>query len=156
MSKIIDEKGRLFGKINLFDLTVILLIIFCGVAVYVGIRYPGRISRIIKGEPELKPVLVRVVLAEDLEWLSEYISIGDFQKGRFGEIIAEIIEKKWVSFVNGGRRLVIDLKVNARLQPGGILTIGGKPLRTGYTFGFGSKKVNFRGYVLEVTDFKRE
>ena len=30
--KVIDEKGRLFGKLNLIDLLVILLIVFAAVA----------------------------------------------------------------------------------------------------------------------------
>jgi hypothetical protein len=149
MMKIIDDKGRLFGKINIFDIMILLLVALLGVATYVGITSPHRFSRIITGKPEYRQVKVTVILPESMHWLKEYIRVGDVQRGRYGGVIAEI-RKVEDRLSHNNEYLLVELKVKATVTPGERLSFGGRLLRVGEDFLFKSRDVKFKGYVMKV------
>lgn len=152
--RLFDKKGRLLGKFNLFDVMVVVLIILCGVTVYVRITSPGTISRFIYRKPETKDVSVTIILPEEMTWLDKYITIGDFRKGRFGEVVATVVGKELNSTLGGDKRLFVKLKVRAVVEPGGVLTVGGRLLKIGENLGFESSKIKFKGHIIEIEKTK--
>lgn len=61
--KILDEKGKLFGKINIVDLLVIVLILV--VAVVLGMKFLGGGTQVGDGEP--RPTLTYTVRVEEVD-----------------------------------------------------------------------------------------
>ncbi len=91
--KIIDEKGKLLGLINIIDLFVLLMIIFVAVA---GVmRFTG--ARTPRSEPGTVKVMVEAVVTEVREQTAEAIQEGDVVwDSASGQVFGTIVEKKVV------------------------------------------------------------
>ena len=91
----IDEKGRILGKINIFDLAVLLVIVI----LIFGYLYRDRATNI---DPEARTVLVKVVCPNIYPGVEQNLSVGDtlIAAGGFtGVHIAEMETKSanWVT-----------------------------------------------------------
>ncbi|MFA5089569.1 MAG: DUF4330 family protein [Candidatus Omnitrophota bacterium] len=103
--KIIDEKGRFFGKINVIDLLVIIFLVSLTPMFYYGYKIfikPPVVKEAV--EPPKNKTVIEVPekyfmdrkerfdlinLAPDI---AEMVAIGDTEKDKDGEVIAEIID----------------------------------------------------------------
>lgn len=93
--KIIDEKGRLFGKINVIDFSVILFLIclmpffYFGYKIFIKRPEPAKLSELVPKkiiEREIKVDFIKLA-PEDLK----VISLGDKERDKNGQAIGEII-----------------------------------------------------------------
>lgn len=133
--KIIDEKGRLFGKINVIDFLVI-FILFCLVPMfYFGYKILTKKTIVIT--PELEEVILKVKFTNLLPKITETVKDGDEQV----EFREEMLESKKVV-----RRIVV-AKIEKILsnEPAEYITL--KEDRT--TWGFAQHPKN-RDLVLEI------
>ncbi len=84
--KIIDEKGKLFGKLNIIDLLVIVLVI--AVAVVVGVKFLGGRSLGINASSASKLTYVVHVTAWDTEAVEKVDEFVDAKTGKKDQLMA--------------------------------------------------------------------
>jgi len=86
MSRLIDARGRLFGKVSVVDILVLAVIV--ALAVFLGLRFSGSEA---VGSAETQPVTVTfVVLPAYDEMVEAYTSLGelkDISGRRIGDIV---------------------------------------------------------------------
>ncbi|MDO8524882.1 MAG: DUF4330 domain-containing protein, partial [Candidatus Omnitrophota bacterium] len=70
--KIIDAKGRLFGRINIIDFTVILLLISFVSALYIGYKFSLKHS-----ETAIRPLSIQVRFLEVMPELINVVKPGN-------------------------------------------------------------------------------
>jgi hypothetical protein len=88
---IIDDKGRLFKKINLIDLLIILIVIAAGVFVF------GKFSKakIVTPFTKQEQIVVTFYSESIPDYAAEAMQIGDFVKDKAsGNVVGKIIEKE--------------------------------------------------------------
>ena len=97
MSRLIDSRGRLFGKVNVVDILVLAVVV--ALAVFVGLRLSGSDAA---ASTETKPVTVTFLLQPAHErMIDSYTVLGDVKddQGRFIGTIAktEVAERNQVA-----------------------------------------------------------
>lgn len=156
--KIINEKGKLFGIINVIDLSILLI---------VGLILVGGISRM-RSQPMISNDSTEGVLTfevADIRMVSiEHILVGDslfhYDKGTYiGEIIEVTYEPykepvefegQWVnSEVPGKYVALFKVKADVKDSPD-VVIAGGEQVRVGAQFRLKSKSATFFGTVLGV------
>jgi hypothetical protein len=143
-------KGGVFGRFNLFDILVFLLLFLCVAVIYVKIAQPKITGRLLYKEAATREVSITVVLDEGMDWIFDDLVVGDFQKGRLGKPIYEITGKEFRPAAEGGRRVFVTLKVKAAVEPQGVLSVRGSALKIGQYFFFDGEKVMFTGRVTKI------
>lgn len=156
--KIINEKGKLFGIINIIDLSVLLI---------VGLILVGGISRM-KSKPivvnETSEAILTLEVANIRMVSVENIIEGDpiYHYDRGGEI-GEILEVdyepykepvesdgKWIN-AEVPERYVATFKVKANVKDNpDVIVAGGEQMRVGAQFRLKNKRVAFFGTVLDI------
>lgn len=84
MTRLIDDKGRLFGKVNLVD--IIVLVVIVALAVFVGLRVSGYSSDTMKNVPVK---MTWIVQPADPRMLEEFLALGDL-RDRDGNYMGKI------------------------------------------------------------------
>lgn len=156
--KIINEKGKLFGIINVIDLSVLLII---------GLIVFGGIIRM-KSQPIVGSSKVDATITFETSNIKKVtvdnISVGDpvfnYEKGTYiGEIVEVSKEpyKEYIDFngewVNAEvpEKYIVEYKVESEVNDSSdALIIGGEQVRVGAQFRFKNKKATYFGTVLEV------
>lgn len=140
--KIVDEKGRLFGKINLIDLLVIILVV--AVVAAVGWKMVGKkaASSVSNNQHEI----TFQVLFED-----QPVSVAEFAETQIGKqfvnnsklVSAEITGCEAVSSIRtlGHVDLTVTVKATASFS-GNVWTVGSQEVRVGYE------------YILKTSEFE--
>jgi hypothetical protein len=158
--KVIDEKGKLFGFINIIDLLVIVVIVLLVVGGY---------KRAVKTKPEMvtkdKDALVVVEIPEVRKATVDAIDVGDelyhYDKGNyFGKIIDKKVENykepaesgdgRWILSEVPEKYNVILTVEGSAIETPNFIKIGGEETRVGAQFKMKSKKVAFMGTIFEV------
>ncbi len=85
---IIDEKGRLFGRINVIDFVVIVFLLALVPIVYLGYNIAAAKSK--KDVAQIS-VNIQVKFADQMPELVGHIKSGDYEKDVLGRKIGEII-----------------------------------------------------------------
>lgn len=114
--KIIDSKGKLFGKINILDFIIIAVII---VLILASVRFffASTDAEVIQEiEKEHRTIQLTVLNAPD--YLINSVSAGDSEYSNRGELFATILDKEIKPNRNGGNDLIItaDILVNRDLN----------------------------------------
>lgn len=156
--KIINEKGKLFGIINIIDLSVILIL---------ALLIVGGTKRM-KAKPITVPETSKAIVTFEVSNVRipnvENIVAGDpiyhYDKGTYiGEIIEashepymEPVESdgKWVNAeVPGKYKVTIKVEAQVRDNPD-VLLVGGEQTRIGAQFRLKNKKVAVFGTVIDI------
>ncbi len=157
MAKIIDEKGRIFGLINVIDLFVMLvLVLFVPIALlgYKAVNW-DMIS-----EREWLPVKIRLSETE-IEY-NDVIRKGDLEKDAYGKTIAEITSvsmnplKVWILVDNkmlttidhpDKKEIVIELSLLC-VKKGGAYYYKATPVKIGKAIGFSTEIYSVSGTII--------
>jgi hypothetical protein len=168
--KVIDDKGRLFGKINIIDFTVILFLLCILPMFYFGYRIFTKRPQ----QAEPAPALEKEFLETELDCLlvklepqlAEAVSVGDKELNERQEVIGEILELGNIApyvyelDIGRGQKVIkkdpLLLQVNARLRlraevRGDSLYYKDKPIRIGSSFDFKTDR-----YELSATPTVKE
>ena len=139
--KIVDEKGRLFGKINLIDLLVIVLVI--AIVAAVGWKLVG--SKAAAAVSDNQHELTFTVLFED-----QPTEVAQFAETQVGAqlvnnaklISAEITEVSSIPLADEPHsNLYVTVKATATFS-GNVWTVGSQEVRVGYE------------YILKTSEFE--
>jgi len=134
--KIIDEKGRLFGKINVIDFLVILFL-FCLVPMfYFGYKIFTKEPIVIPPEPE-KEAILRIKYTNLLPDIAATVKVGDEQV----EVSEEVIEGKKVV----RREVVAKIEKIISNEPAEYITLWGDMTKWAF-----AKHPKNRDLILEI------
>ena len=148
--KLIDEKGRLFGKINLIDLLVVLLII--AVLAAVVWKLGGR-----KAAAAVTGTEKRAVYTVEFEDVPADIAyFAETQIGKDSKVIAaSITDVQTADYAgeNGHLRLYITVEADASFT-GNVYKVGPQEIRVGYEYILKTSEFELTGLIsaLEVID----
>lgn len=90
--KIIDEKGRLFGRINLIDFLVILFLLGLAPVFYFGYKIFNRPIEPIEPIESIEAIEAYVLFKNLSPEVAGLISVGDFEVSKDGYAIAKVLE----------------------------------------------------------------
>lgn len=158
--KIINEKGKLFGIINIIDLLVILII---------ALLVVGGVKRVKTSRPDMvsetKKATVTIEVSEVRKPTVDGLVVGDpiyhYDKGNyFGKIVDVKVEPyrepvesgdgKWIN-AEVPDKYVATLTVEAdAVETPDVIIIGGEQTRIGHQFRLKNKKVAVFGTILGV------
>lgn len=160
--KVLDEKGRLFGKISIIDLLVIVVIV--GVVAWFGYSMFGKNLRTEVSQREEETEIV-VVASGMRPTTAEAIAKGgkifEFKTGAcVGEVVGVETEPTVVWLLEGDGRWVqtqSDDKVDAFVTIRGtarigenVITMNGVEIRVGGSIGLKTKFATFQGYIMNM------
>lgn len=148
--KLIDKNGKLFGMVNILDLTVLLIILLLILSLSVNKLFPSRIPKAIRRLPEKKEFLVKIIVDNDSKWMDKYIKIGDGQRDLDNNFITKIIKIEKSVVIDNIESLIITLNVKAEIYQGGFVSHGSNLLRIGEKFTLETKGYLLKGTVYSV------
>lgn len=156
--KVINEKGKIFGIINIIDLAAILIIALVGIGGYQRLKsQPIVVSETTKAIITIEVSNVRIPTVNS-------IVVGDgiyhYDKGNYiGEIVEVSYEEymeplerdgSWVnSPLPGKYNVIFKVEANVRDNPD-VIVAGGEQTRVGAQFRLKNKKATFFGTVLDI------
>lgn len=160
--KFIDEKGRLFGKFNIIDILIVLVVL----AAFVGVNYKlGLIKKFSSSDVNVKKPIVKIWIKNISRYTVDSIKEGDTLKElksntAFGKIIAiEVkptkdvgvdLEGKWVISEVPEKNDVF-LTVEAFNPPvNGDVKLGSKDAKAGASIDIVGPKFQVNSYVIGV------
>lgn len=156
--KIINEKGKLFGLINVIDLIVIMLL----VVLFVGGAKRFRDKPVISSEESPAKITFEVKDIRDIT--ANQIEIGDpiyyYDRGGYiGQIVEKEVrpytepveyEGRWVDAEVPGKYVVV-FTVDAKVKDSpDVVVAGGEQTRVGVEMRLKNKKTAFFGVVIGV------
>lgn len=165
--RIIDQKGMVLGRINIIDFSVILIVIFFLLSLFIGYAVVVK-KEMIKDSVW---VSIKLKLVETEPEFRNIISKGDVEKNAFGETIGRLVDvssvmpsKVWVIVDNKMLSTIDhpvkkDVIVNAEIlckRKDGILYHKTSPVKIGTTITFETEMYNLSGVVvgLKIGDEK--
>lgn len=144
---LLDHKGRLFGKLNLFDAFVIVIVVTLTVLVYRWLTVDYRVAPPYALDSTESVVRVELQLPRDQVWLCEVVVAGlEEVDPRSGEARARVLS----CTVEAGVAIVV-LYVYAVEDSAGRLLFEGVPLVPGRTLDLETETVLLNGVVRRVT-----
>ncbi|WIV13461.1 DUF4330 domain-containing protein [Proteiniborus sp. MB09-C3] len=158
--KIIDDKGRLFSKVNILDLSIILMVLVLGLAGFYKLKTNNKATFI-----KPKPVDIKVIVRAREETSIDKIKVGDILKEYdtgivLGEIKSIDIQPATleVNTTDGQVKLAeiperydyyINIDANAIVNENAIVS-GNKELRIGNKLVLRTKTYALESYILEI------
>lgn len=158
--KIINEKGKLFGIINIIDLVVIVVL---------ALLITGGVKRVKKTRPDMvsetKAATVTIEVSEVRKPTVDGLVVGDpiyhYDKGNYFGKIADVKVEPFKEPVESGDGKWIDAEVPGRyvatvtveaeaVETPDVIIIGGEQTRIGHQFRLKNKKVAVFGTILGV------
>lgn len=140
--KIIDEKGRLFGKLNLIDLLVILLVL----AVAFALVWKLGGQKVAETATSTTTSIAYTVVFEDLQK-----DVADYAESQVGQSLvnsSKVIDAK-ITGCSTEESTVTDGHVNL------FLTVEARGTYSGYVYHVGSQEVRVgNGYILKTSCFE--
>lgn len=97
--KVIDEKGRLFGKINIIDFAILVFVFVLVSMIYLGYKITTRDTGKVYKEANIQVKCIKI-----MPELTNFIKIGDVEKNSSGKIIGRITASKIVTLDQAHRK----------------------------------------------------
>ena len=150
--QLIDKNGKIFGKVNILDFAVLLLVLLVVFIVAINKFFPDRVPGVIRRMPQQKEFIVKVILDKERNWLADYIKTGDGQRDLENNFMAEIIKVKKAKIADNTYSVIITLRLKANIEPGGFIVYGSNLLRPGENFVLETKGYLLKGLVYSVEE----
>lgn len=137
MSPFIDDRGRLFGRVSVVDIIVLLLIV--AVAAFAWARFAG-------DQTKIKDYRMDVFIAATRVPQVDQSNVGDTVRDEGGAVLGQIVQVSWEftkldpvdekAVVHPGAStflwdITITIKGQAQVSGSGDITVGGSPMRKG-------------------------
>ncbi len=161
MAKIIDQKGKVFGLINVIDLSVILILLSFAPLIFIGYKIIGQTKE--KEMRDKKSVTIKIKLAEVEPEFISIVSKGDVERDSLGNKIGELIaissikpSKVWVIVDNKmlatidhpvKKDIIVDVRVSCTKNKG-VLYYKSDPVKIGNAIVLSTDIYNLSGLVV--------
>lgn len=144
---LLDKKGRLLGRFNIFDLFVVCVVAALAAIAYVKLSAPQRVAPPFALEENRALVGVALQLPADQPWMCDYAKPGLAERDpRTGEAIAEVLG----CAIREGFPTV-ELRVNAVRDSEGHILFEGHPLVPGRSLEINTDAAILSGVVRAVS-----
>lgn len=144
---LLDKKGRLLGRFNIFDLFVVSVVAALAAIAYVKLSAPQRVAPPFALEENRAPVGVALQLPADQPWMCDYARPGLSERDpRTGEAITEILG----CTIREGFPTV-DLRIHAVRDSEGRILFEGQPLVPGRSLEINTDTAILSGVVRAVS-----
>ncbi len=143
---LLDKKGRLLGRFNIFDLFVVCVVVALTAVAYVKLSAPQRVAPPFASEATRAAVAVTLQLPLDQPWMCDYAKSGLAEMDpRTGEPVAEVLG---CAMRDGFP--TIDLRLHAVRDGAGHTLFEGHPLLPGRMLEINTDAAIFSGVVRSV------
>ncbi|SRR5690554_3372372 len=156
--KIINDKGKIFGIINIIDLTAILIIALVAIGGYQRLKsQPIVVNETTKAIITIEvsnvrmPTVENIVVGDGIYHYDKGTYIGEITEVKY-EPYTEPLEKdgQWINAPIPDKYVAIfKVEANARDNPD-VIVAGGEQTRVGAQFRLKNKKATFFGTVLDI------
>jgi|GEM_PF-3553081 len=161
--KIIDENGKLFGKINIIDFFALLLLVFLVLAAYSGYNVFNKRTTLNEKSPVFMPMDMYIVFKDLDPKLLELISAGDTELDIKGMTLAQImniykVENNFIEFKlseedvfakeDALRRQITAKVMLLTTLDGNSVIYKGSPVKFGTAVTFKTKKYVINGIII--------
>jgi hypothetical protein len=150
----IDEKGRLFGKLNLLDLAVITAVLVVFAAAWVRLSAAWHPDQRYPLPETMAPVEVELVLPPDRDWLVPLIRAegrGAAQRdARSGRVLAELLDAR-----REAGRAVVSARLQAKQDETGARYYRAKRLVPGVPLELKTDACVVTGVVRRITPVEK-
>lgn len=144
---LLDKKGRLLGKFNIFDFFVVCVVIALATIAYVKLSAPHRVAPPFASETTRVELNVALQLPMDQPWMCDYAATGlNESDPRTGEPLAEVLG----CAVREGFP-VVDLRLHGVRDGAGHVLFEGQPLLPGRMLEINTNVAVFSGVVRSVS-----
>ncbi|MGE5373152.1 MAG: DUF4330 domain-containing protein [Solirubrobacterales bacterium] len=163
---LVDEKGKLFGKINLIDLAAILFVILLVVVVWV--RGHNKVLQVVQAPPQI--LSVSVIVEEIRPNTAAAMSVGSpIWESKTGALLGKVSKvevlpaERWVetatgqvarSAVPGKNNVILSIEGPGRMDDTTTL-LGGTEMRIGSKVNVRGARYSVEGYVWNSKALKR-
>ena len=147
---LIDKEGRVFGKANILDITILMFIFLIGITLLLTIFYPRIAAKQIIRMPQQKEVFVSVLIKGERTWLARYIKTGDGQKDLENRLMAEVVGIEEFQTTNNNGVVLVELRLKANIDESSFMRYGSNLLRPGQDFVLETKGYLLKGVVYSV------
>jgi len=173
--KIIDDKGRLFGKINLIDFLIILFLLCLTPAFYFAYKIlykkpastkPASTKPAVKKGPEENLELYFILKGLDIDTL-RLIAVGDKEMDEQGEVIAEILGlgiiedssyainvgnyNTVMALVSGKKQIYAKMRLRCHIENPGIVYFKGQRIKESQLVEFNMGKYKAKGVITTAS-----
>ncbi len=148
--KFIDEKGRLFGKINLIDLLVILMVLAAAAALVWKLGGKSAAKAVVKNDfPVTYTVLVSEVPADAARFAETQIGTSLVNNGKIldAKIISAELSNPDVEAGRTDLRLTID---GSTVFSGNVYKVGSQEIRVGYEYIVKTSELELTGIITAM------
>lgn len=145
--RLLDNRGRLFGRMNVIDLTVVAVLCAVGAAVYVRVSGVGRPVQPYALDTNTVRAIIDLRLPAEHAWLDPHIEPGLHQADpRTGEVVAEVVSKQ----IDAAGGLVVTARLRAVRDSRDRLLYGDGPLVPGRKLTIETPMCHIEGIVADV------
>ena len=153
--KFIDEKGRLFGKINLIDLLVILLVVAAVLAVIWKLGGNKAAEVIADNKYDAAyTVLVEDVPAEIAEYASSQIGASLVNNGKVMDAKIASVDAPESAVTPGHKDLSVTV-LGTAVSSGNVYTIGPQEIRVGFEYILKTSEFELTGLISDLSLVKK-
>lgn len=143
---LLDKKGRLLGRFNIFDLFVVCVVAALAALAYVKLSGPQRVAPPFASETTRALVQVALQLPVDQPWMCDYAERGRAEiDPRTGEPIAEVLGCGVIEGVP-----VLELRLHCVQDEADRVLFEGQPLLPGRSLEINTDWAIFSGVVRSI------
>ena len=136
---LIDENGRIFGKVNIVDVLIIAIVIAGAYGSYTYIF------------GQSNETYVTILAPQQESWVYKNLARGDLELGSFtGRIIGEVVNVEIVPSLENKKDIFVTLKVDAS-NKNGVLFYKDEILRIGKEIEISTERVFFSGTTVSIS-----
>ena len=147
--QIIDDKGRIFKKFNLLDLSIVLFVILCVTVFYIRIMHPEVLEKKISDIHLHKEITFKIHVDTPTD-IERYVSEGDIYEGIEGcHAKVEKIEKHY-KHISGQMTYIITFKARVLVNDKGEFFYGVQPIKLGKGFSFSNSLYEISGNIRQI------
>lgn len=152
--KVIDEKGRIFGKINVLDAAILIVFCITIVSAYMFIVHRDKLKSVLLGEDEKWYTTIEVIANADDIWMKRHIKAGDALRDSRGKPVWQILDVKEIPDENGQKRLLLKLRLAVLRERTGALYYGKYTLIVGGEIILDKSDYSIKGIIYSLGDLE--
>jgi hypothetical protein len=149
---LMDREGKVFGKVNVFDLVVVAILALCVISLAADHLVPLRRRMAVVRMPVKKEFEVEMILDSQKKWMTSLIKIGDGQRDLQNDYKAKITNIEMVKDPFEQEEAVVTLWLRGHLDEAGFRLYGKYVLRPGADFALETNQYVLTGTVYSVQE----
>jgi hypothetical protein len=148
--KLIDEKGRIFGRINILDIFIAVVALVSLAAIYMVIVHRDKLKSTLVGEDEMWYMQIEIITSQDDVWLKKYVLPGYTEKERYGRPAWQIVDIKEIIDENLKNRLLVKVRIAVYKERRGTVYYGRYNMVVGGEIRLEGSAFSLKGVIYSI------